>query len=366
MSYSLETLEEVQEVVDILSYGKESEENEKILQKCIQKAQFFKDKDLEFEARIAYIRQVTWLHKPDKTIAIFPWLLKRMDEGHNKNHQYSVLWMYKWVIIKLPCYASVSLQQIEDLQQDMERRFLDYGTGTRIIDYFRMIVYAHLGNLSKAQEHLKNYLQDTSSCLLDDCDACQPNNVLDIYLSLRDYPAFLHTAQPLLNGTKKCKEVPDYTYSKTAMVNFLSGNTEVAKDHAILARKKIPLTSAVLKEMGYLLTYYALTQDFIKGRAIIEKQIGFCTNTQPEAYRYQFLLGFLLFMKAFQKAGKKTIKLKVPIADVQPIEEDTYEVASLITWIEGQCQQIVQKLDQRNGNTFYSEDMTYYLSLIQN
>lgn len=365
MDFSLDTIEGVQEAIEWISYSDETEENEKILQKCIQRAQFFKDKDLEFAARIVYIRQVAGLKKPDKTIAVFPWLLKRLDEGYNQDEIYDVLWMYKWVIIELPSYASISLTQIETLQKDMERRFLDYGTGTRLIHYFRMLVTQTLGDMEKAQEHMKCYLEDHTRSVLDDCRACQSNSLLNVYLTLRDYSTFLSTFESLLISKICCEEVPDLTYAKATLVNQITGNVATAKEHAILARKKIPLTKAVLTEMGYLLIYYALTEDFIKGRSVIEKQFTFCNPTQPDVFRYNFYLGCLILMKALEKAGKKTIKLKISVPDVQPVKEDSYAVSACTDWFEKQCLQLVQKLDTRNQNQFYADDMAYYLSLLQ-
>ncbi len=364
MHFSLDTIEDIQEAVRRLSYSEETEEHEKIIQKCIQKAQFFKDKDLEFKARLAYMRQVTWLNKPDKMLAIFPWLLNRLDEGYNQDELSTVLWMYKWVIIKLPCYANISLSQIESLQKDMERRFLDYGTGSRLSYYFKMIVYGYLGDTSKAQQYLKCYLEDDTTSVLDDCRACQPNSLLSVYMALRDYPSFLSTFESILVNRVRCAEVPNLTYAKATLVNQITGNVETAKEQAILARKKIPLTKAVLTEMGYLLIYYALTEDFIKGRSVIEKQFRFCNSMQPDVFLYHFYLGCLLLMKSLQKAGKKTINLKISLPDIQPVKEDSYQITNCVEWFEKQCLQMVQKLDTRNQNTFYADEVAYYQSLL--
>lgn len=365
MSFEFNTKEDIEYNIYSLQYADESEENEKVLQKCIQKAQLFKDKDLEFDARLGYLRQVNWLNKKEKAIATMPWLLKRIDEGHNQDSAHTVLWMYKWIIINLSDFAAISLSQIDQLLNDMEKRFLDHGTGMRIIHYFRMIVNSDLGNMSQALEHMKLYLKDNKSCDLDDCKACQPNNLLDVYLNLKDFDNFQKKAKPLLARTVTCKEVPDFTYSKTAMVNYILGKYDIAAEHALLARKKIILKKAVLKEMGHLLSYYALTKEFVKGRTILEKQLDFCAQTQPELFLFRFYLGTLMFFKALQGADKKQIKLNIASQNLIPVHDGVCKVPEAVAWLEQQVQSLADKLNTRNGNEFYNEEKAYYLGLLE-
>ncbi|HTF82158.1 MAG TPA: hypothetical protein VL947_10545 [Cytophagales bacterium] len=364
MEFEFNTKEDIEHNVYMLSYADESEENEKVLQKCIQKAQFYKDKDLEFEARMAYLRQVNWLNKKEKAIATMPWLLNRLDEGHNQDFAHNILWMYKWIIINLPDFAAISLAQIEQLTKDMEKRFLDYGTGIRIVHYFKMIQHSSMGQLEEAKAYMKLYLQDHSESNLDDCSACQPNNLLSVYLNLKEYDSFLDKAAPLLSRAVTCKEVPDYTYPKTALVNYIVGNYDEAAAQALMARKKIKLKKAVLREMGHLLAYYALTKEFVKGRTIIEKQLDFCALTQPELFLFRFYLGMLMFFTALHREGKKQIKLQVETKSLLPIQEGSCHVNEALGWLQQQLQTLAHKLNIRNGNDFYAQEIQYYMGLL--
>lgn len=364
MSYSFDSKEDIEDNVSMLMYADESEESEKVLHKCIQKAQFYKDKDLEFDARVAYLRQVSWLNKKDKAIATMPWLLKRLDEGHNAEHLDTVLWMYKWIIIKLPSFASISVAQIEQLLDDMEKRFLDFGTGMRIVNYFRMIVYSDMGRLEQSQKYLKLYLQDNATCALDDCRACQPNNLLGVYFNMKDYDAYFVQAAPLLARKVTCKEVPDYSYPGIAFVNYIVGNHELAMEQALLGRKKIKWKKAVLSQAGYLLAYYGYTKDFVKGRATLEKQIDFCAQTQPELSLFKFYLGTLVYFSALQNEGKKQVKLKVEHQNLLPVQEGVCYVQEALPWLEKKVDELSHKLDHRNQNDFYQQEKAYFLKFL--
>lgn len=365
MNFSFDSKEDIEDNINALLYADESEEYEKVLHKCIQKAQFYKDKDLEFDARVAYLRQTSWLNKKDKAIATMPWLLKRLDEGHNTDQLDTVLWMYKWIIIKLPSFASISVAQIEQLLNDMEKRFLDFGTGMRIVNYFRMIVYSNMGRLEQSKKYLQLYLQDNATCSLDDCRACQPNNLLGVYLNLRDYEAYFTQAAPLLARKVTCKEVPDYSYPSIAFVNYINGNYELAQEQALLGRKKIKWKKAVLGPAGYLLAYYGYTKDFLKGRATLEKQLDFCGQTQPELSLFTFYLGTLIFFKALHNEGKKQIKLKVEHQNLIPVKDGTCLVPEGLSWLEEKVDDLAQKLDHRNQNDFYLQEKVYFMGFLK-
>lgn len=363
--YEFNTKEDIESNLFYLTYDDETEENEKIAQKCIQKAQQLNDKNLEFEARMAYLRQVNWLRKKEKAIATLPWLLKRLDEGYNLDYLENVLWMYKWIIINLPCFAAISLSQIQSLLADMERRFIEFGTGPRIIHYFKMIIYSDLGQLDLAKIHLTEYLKSNKKCSLDDCKACQPNNLLYVYLNFKDYKALLKCAKPLIQQKVSCKEVPDFTYPLLAFTNHILENTTDAADLAIIARKKIKLDRPLLHESSFLIMYYALTKEYVKGKVVIEKQIDFCNDNHPELRLFSFYLAASVFYKSLLTNNKKTIKLKIKSNNLIPLIEGTSNVQNGYDWLLSKVEQLAQKLNNRNQNNFYSEQIETYLKLIK-
>ena len=130
---------------------------------------------MEFDARLAYVYVVTNLNKKNKAIATFPWLLKVMDEGRIEEIDESeVLWIYKWVIISLPGFVDIPLEKIMALFDDMERRYVDYGAGRKMIHYFKMNMYTDIGKHDLGpRTHGTLYLNDQSKGSLDDCTACQ-------------------------------------------------------------------------------------------------------------------------------------------------------------------------------------------------
>ena len=367
---SLDTLEEVQRIVQECMFSNESEENARLVKKCIQKAVFFKDKELEFEARLAYIYQMNWLNYKDQSIAMFPWLLKAIDTNEDVSwyNLHYVLWMYKWIIHELPDFAHISIEKIETLLDDMDRRIQDRGCSDKMGNYFRMIVFGKMGHLDKSKEYRKRFEAGTSEKEeFDDCKACQPYNVVTTLFQEKEYELANTYFEPLLNKEVTCKEVPKTSFPIVALMNRMLGKKDDAKQLAYLAKRNTPFKKkAYLSNAGYILMYYAMENDFIKGRDIIEKQLPFTNRKQPEQYQFIFYSGCLLLIQAMKNAGKKKITINIDEESIFPVnEKNAILLEDAFDIVEEKTNVLAQQLDKRNGNTFNQDNKTYWLGYLK-
>jgi hypothetical protein len=359
MENNLNTPEEVRNIAYNFRWSSEAtEERVRILQKCIQKAQQWKDEDLEFQVRLAYVHQVNWLHKKEKAIAVFPWLLQYIDRKGSDWDKELTLWYYKWVIMSLPEFAHISLNRIEALFDDMERRYKDFGAGVRVIHYFKMSYYAKAGQMDKAAEHMRAYLNDNTTSDLDDCKACQYSNTISLLLGQQNYPAAIEKFQPLLKKEVSCKEVPNLTYPRMALAYHLNGEPEMAQQMDVEAGKHVELDKPQLEPIGHLLLYYAQVNALQKARKVLEKQWHFCFRKQPEYNLLWFYAGFEQVLRKAQSNGIVQIDFQseepIPVA-LPFLKDNTLHIATAIPWIEEQVNDLIAKLDQRNGNRYYTE-----------
>ena len=352
----VDSLEGLRKIIERVRYADESEENEKIALKCIQKAQFFKDLDLEFEARHAYIRNVTFLNKDNLAIAMFPWLLARCDEDRQRFPYYSTLWTYKWIISNVKNFARIPLSKIEELIVDFERRFRDYGAGDKVIHYFKVLYYTAIGELAKATTEYQLYLKVANQDgLLDDCDACQPNNLINYLVSNGEYEEALKMAEPIVQGDVSCHVVPETTYPKLIWPSLKLGKWQEAENYAVLAKKKLSLNQANLREASHLITYYALKQDFTKGRRVVERQFAYSLRNVSEVDQFYFYLALKDLFANMQAADKRTVKLNLPPNDLLFAESGTYSMEELQRFVDEQLPAVSSALDHRNGNSYYAD-----------
>ena len=133
-------------------------EREKVIQKVIKRAQKDKDTELEFEARMTYIRSLGYSEQPEKLLANFPWLLATSDANPGQYDVYNLLWYYKWVAIRIAKFPSISRQRILDIMEDMKRRYVAEGYSTKTILYFMRDIYQDFGEPEMAKQKHQEWL----------------------------------------------------------------------------------------------------------------------------------------------------------------------------------------------------------------
>ena len=367
METKLETIEDIQEFIDYCTYDNESEENARLIKKCIQKAVVLKNRELEFDARYAYIYQMSQLNYKEEALTMFPWLLKEIDtEEKSWSDIHNVIWMYKWIIINLPDFAHISTETIEDLLNDIDRRIRDRGASGRMGDYLKMTTYGYMGHEEKFLAYKKKYLSASNKNEeFDDCAACQANNLIYVLILYKEYEKANEYFEPLLNKKVSCAEVPKSSYQTLALINKFLGKDEDAKKLEQLAKRNISFDKKpYLTKAGDLIMYYALEKDFIKGRTVLEKQIHFCNRRQPEYYLFKFYAGCLLLFSAMKKAGKSQMTINVKETIFTLDEENVLELDSAIKTLDIKTDKLAKQLDTRNGNTFNQDMKAYWLTYL--
>ncbi|WNJ18405.1 hypothetical protein [Pontibacter sp. G13] len=365
MKFAFDTAEQIAETVDLIDEAEAKEEFEPILQKCIQRAQVLKNHDLEFEARYSYLNLVTHLNKKDLAIGSFPWLLNYIDQYPSWYDRFRVLWCYKWVIISLPQFTSISKAKIEQLRLDMEKRYQEADAGTKVIHYFKCLLAIYQGELKVAAEHYEAYKLDEEAGSLDDCEACQPNALMELFMFQKDYQQALDSVQVVLSKRKTCKDVPATTFPAAAFAHLMLNQEEEAAHMFANAQREMDFDTPWLDDIGYLLMYCAMTGQWVQGRKILEKQLPFTAARQPEYKLYWFYLGVHMFFRAMSASGLSDISLKVEKAETGfPLKGETCDLGESISWLNQRLTDLSNAIDQRNGNSFYRELRDYHEAMI--
>lgn len=352
---NLQSIEELESALDYLEDAKESFENKDLAFKCIQKAKAFQNIDLEFDARMAYVRQASFLNQDQEMIAMFPWFLNECDNKQNYFKYMQVLWTFKWVINSVTDFHTISLEKIEGLFQEFERRFKEFGTGERVLNYFKAQQESQLGNIEASLAFAERYFNDTKTCSLDDCTACQPNNISRVFLVAEQYDRVMECIQPILNGELTCHVVPHTTFPKAAYVMMRKGEWERAGHYVQSTYEHLDFTTPDLYEASILLLYHAHQKEFLKGRKLIQKQLSFALDLGASGEVYDFYLSCALFLQACVDEGEKRITLQIETKKaefISPKEGQIYDTLNLQEWFQKEAYKHVNLLDTRNRNTF--------------
>ncbi|MBL3658554.1 hypothetical protein [Fulvivirga sediminis] len=361
---NLETIEDVQNAVNYLAGAKTTLDNKDLAFKCIRKAMFFKDLDLEFEARYEFLQQCCFLNYQEEMIAQYPWFLKICDDNPGRFRYSSVLWAFKWVLNILPAFHNVPLERINALLTEFERRYREFGATDRVIQYSFLKVYSLIGENEKAREAYEAYKRAPNKWeRLMDCSACELNSILDIYIDNKDYKTALKMAQPILNGELTCAEVPMITYPKLIIPAMEMGEEELAEDMAYKALKE--LNSATEEVEGYcqLLPYLSVKGDFVTARKIFEAQFPSLKVRKSDFMLVYFYMYSGIMFKCMARKDKPTVKLAIngalPLEHLQTGNEGEYYSEKLQQWFEEMALHYASLLDNRNGNNTYKEFVEY-------
>jgi hypothetical protein len=352
---NLQSEEDLESALDYLEDAKDSFENRDLAFKCIQKAKTFKNINLEFEARMAYIRQCVFLNQDQEVIAMFPWFLNKCDSKDNYSKYLQVLWTFKWVINSVTDFPAISLSKIEGLFKEFERRFEEYGTGDRVINYFKAQMESQLGNIDKSLEFAADYFSDTRTCILDDCAACQPNNISRVFLVAEQYDRMMDCIKPILDGELTCHVVPHTTFPKAAYASMRTGAWEKAAYYVQTTYEYLDFMTPDTYEASVLLLHHACKGEFLKGRNLMQKQLAFALKSTASGEVYDFYFSCALFMQAYLTSEEETMALDLVINKdhfLLPTEGNKYDVSALQEWFETAAYKHARLLDTRNGNTF--------------
>jgi len=358
----IETREDLERAIGSIRYADETFERLELAQRCVEKSLFFKDKQLEFEARSAHLRMLIFLSQTEEAIALFPWFLNYMDkEGENMGgfDRFSVLWSYKWILGSIPEYSKIPMQKAEALMADFERRVQDERGAARLIAYEKMRYYSDMGDQEKGMKYFEEYFNNPTQGRLEDCQACQPNNYVEVFQRLdQDESALQHLA-PILAGDLRCHTVPHTSYPKALWSVMKLGQWDKATEYATQAENHLDLEKPWGGSWGPLFYFYAYQKKFVQGRKIIEKQLPYTFGRQNDLQKVELYFSIAIFLEALRQDGQEQITLKfgtvkLPDGFPQPDQQAQFEVMALKDWFRKESIQAAVDLDKRNGNTYWS------------
>lgn len=334
--------------------------NKDLAFECIQTAINLKDNELEFSARQHYLAQLVFLNMHDKAIALFPWFLNYKKNNELYWYDYhTFVWSFKWIVARIGSYGKIPLEQVESVFSQFEKEVEEYGAGKKVIYYFRTTLYRHLGNLEKAEEFLKLYKRSRATSDIDDCYACQINNIADFWLAAHDYKKVIAGTKNVVNKKFSCDSVPKTTYPKVCMAYMMLGKSAKAEEFYQLSVKELRLHQPQIPHMSFLLFYVAKNRLYVQAKKLLDKQLGFSFETNADVYKLEFCMGCYLVFKKAAEDGIVYFKLKYDMPAELEVTAKGYEVAQLKDWYLSQINAYISLLDNRNGNSYYSDYFKY-------
>lgn len=343
-----------------------SDERVSIVEKAMALADFHQDEDLQFKARLQYIREVQEAGGyPEKYMAVFPWLLAYIDKNDDIWQSYHVLWYYKWVTGCMTSFPSISKTQIVNALEDLKNRYRKV-TGSDLVyhDCCRSI-FGDLGDWEEAKKHNEAIEKLHSRELLRDCKACVVNSEVTYQVGIGEIAKALEMAIPILNGDLSCRSVPHTTYRRFIPELVLLNKQEEAMEMATKLLDLIDPTDRDDFAKGYtLLGFMGITGNFTKGIAFFEEHFANAWAVRSKWSKFHFYLHARLFFSQMkQKAENESISLKLPAKHPLFQAENNYTFERLLAWFDKEIAEIEGAFNARNGNDYFTKKRKYVYSL---
>jgi tetratricopeptide (TPR) repeat protein len=344
MNYDFETLmDEAYDLPDGLA-------KLEVLEAAARYADAEGDIEQGFEARKEIVHTAIFHGYPLKALIAFSWQLGQYDRNPEQFGSFDLMWSYKWIVGQVAHFPEIPLHKIEELVDDLGKRYKEHGYNERTYFYYRFRVAMDLGKMAEAQTYLELF-QKAERDYMSDCDACEQNQIVQFYSQLGEHEKALEAAQPILSGAMSCAEVPHITLSYLLLPMLeLQSEQDARKTHN-RGYRLIKGKRDFIETVGRHMSFLART-DVKKGIELFEHHLAMALDHEDPFHKLVFHLYSAQLLQKLASNGSK-YRPRLPMSFLVSNEE--MSLAHLADHFAQLALSAAQQYDTRNGNSYYME-----------
>ncbi|HEY7315188.1 MAG TPA: hypothetical protein VH643_37935 [Gemmataceae bacterium] len=320
-----------------------------LLEEAVRLADAHRDLWLGDEVRADLIRTATFSGYPEKALVAFSWRLAQSDRDPQLFPETDLLWEFKWITDSLPGFPQITRRQIEDMLDDMTRRYQRSGASLRAVYKLRCQIAMAMCEPAEARTYHRQW-EKTPRDYSSDCPACEQNHRVRFQLFAGKKEKALEMAEPILHGSLRCAEIPHATYALVLLPLVQLGQVEQAVEYHHKGYRLISNNRKFIDESADHLTFLSLTDNLPRAVKLFEKHLEWALDAKDLYWRWKFYLAAQFLMSRIAANGQTSLKLRLPKAAACYQEEGRYDVDTLSAWIEEACRELAERFDARNGN----------------
>jgi hypothetical protein len=321
------------------------------------------DELLGYRLRLEMIESAHEAERNDIALVAFAWCLA-YDDKKGEGSEYMLLWRYKWIIAGLTNFPDITSEQIDNALEDMKRRYADAGYGVKAYHQLRLTSNLSMGRFDNWQPIYEAWQVDPTDGMTD-CTACRINTKVDMLASLGRLDEAMKAAKPLIGNHIRCRSVPESTVGKVLLPLLKEKRFEEARKVAALKARRIGKEREFLLEASKVMLFLALDDDLPRALKWLETLSRWtATSTSVNSHFWYFNCG-LGVLKVLEKAGRKTITLR--LAEEMPGYQETlsYDVSALADSYRTKAGELAERFNRRNGNRFFDQLLAETESLVE-
>ena len=322
------------------------------------------DDDAGYEARMALLEAAVFGGYPEKALASFAWLAALCDRRPDDFPESAtlgglfllrvdLLWAYKWVAQNTPDFVGITRTQIEDTLDEMELRYKRNNMSLGPVWMNRAWCMLSLGDPPQLVEEARGKWELATRDAYADCEACEQNFRVEVHRYLGDWEQELAAAEPLVNGTMSCAEVPHTTHSCLVMPLLLRGEVERARLSHERGYEMCRGNRDFLSDLAEHVDYRMAIGDLDGAAQLAERHLPWVAEARSDRRRWRW---YVTLAELFEQiAGQRdTVAIRVPQTLVSSSSDGPLDPAVLASEFAARATELAAAFDLRNGNSFIS------------
>lgn len=317
-----------------------------LLEQAVRIADSLNDKDLSYDTRSELIRSATFSGMPDKALPAFTWCLAQIDKNPDDYDDDDMLWEYKWILPALRQFPAITLKQIVDLEDDLQKRLTKAGYSLRPFYDARFERLQYPENAAEKANFFELWKKSKRDHLAD-CRACEESSIAHYYFATEQPDKGLKKGFEILDKDIRCASVPHGLLATMLVPLVVAGRTEEARTLQSRGYRMISRSQMFLSDISDHIEYFLYTGDLTSALRIVVRHLPWALNTREWLDKLDFLLQAGLVL---QKTGSKKRKLKLPAEFPLYNPEGSYISSELAIWFNNEADSLARLFDQRNQN----------------
>jgi hypothetical protein len=323
-----------------------------LLEEAVRLADICGDFTLRHNARTLLINAATFGGAPEKALVAYSWCLAQYDAGRKQEmDEWTLLWMYKWILTNITSFPQIGKAQIEEMLDDMAARYVQAGYSLRPNYMLRNRIYKYWDEAQAAEFYRK--AQETYRDSASDCAACELDDAVSFALRQKDDAEAARLAVPIIEGRLRCGSIPKITFANLLLPLLRLGRIDEAvslhlQGYRLVSRAGRGYVSSIAEHIAFL----ALTGNFDRAVRIFEKHLTDASTLADLASKFDYYVAAWFLLDELRERG--TLKLRLPRPLEVYEESGTYRTARLAGWFLRQAQTLAARFDARNESDYYT------------
>lgn len=310
-----------------------------LLEEAIRIADIHGDIRHRFDARMKLTYETIFYGHGQKAIVAFAWCLAQYDRDPQLSYPFQMMWYYKWVVDRLLMFPDIPLSKVEEMLEDLLRRFRSLGHHSRYYYTLKAKLAMDRDQHDQAAVYYEKWLEEPRDGL-DDCNACELSSRAELLLYLGRLEEALEITKPIFSGQISCHSVPHSTYSHFLVPLLRAGQDEKAakfheKGYGLIANQGKEYIAFVHNHLHYLAI---VNQD--KALDCLETFLPFVAESTESLVKYRFYVVASLLLDELK--SERAIQMPTNVTAKS---------------IKQELQQLAQTFDQQNQTTIFTRQI---------